>query len=152
MSSEDASECLSVESAGFAHQAEEGLWDQKSLPSLYPHWLEGEGAPWAVSSTSAPPATHCDLAFIAAMLVVPASLTLLQLCHGIPEHSSWACLCPNQGNQTHGFGTGTALAHTGVVSLLSSGFLSHGHSVVGFQWRFLQRGHVERQSGSSEPL
>lgn len=32
MSSEDASECLNVESADFARQAKEGLWDQKESP------------------------------------------------------------------------------------------------------------------------
>lgn len=70
MSSEDASECLNMESADFAHQVKEGLWHQKSLQSLYPHWLEGEKAPWAVSNTSAPPTACCDLAFIATMAVL----------------------------------------------------------------------------------
>lgn len=125
MSSEDASKCLSVESADFAHPAKEGT---KRVPqSLYPPWLEGEKAPWSVSSTSAPPAAHCDLVFIATMPVLTTQ-PLCQ-CSSIPGHFTWACLCPNQGNQTLVFGTGIALAHTGVVFLLSSGFFSLSQSL-----------------------
>lgn len=106
MSPEDASECLNVESADFAHQAEEGLWDQKSLQSLYLHWLEGEGAPWAVSSTSAPPAANCDLAFYCnrASPHDTTSLTALQLCHGIPGIPADPAFAQTEGIKPMGLG------------------------------------------------
>lgn len=71
MSSADASECLNMESADFAHQAKEGLWNQNRVSKVFILTdLKEKKLPWAVSSTSAPPAAHCDSVFIAAVPLI----------------------------------------------------------------------------------